>query len=129
MRARRHILVLGLFFLLLPVAATAENTPAVVDLQDAPTITVDWSKGNVQSVVLHADRTLVLRNGQKGGRYLLIVRQDDSGGHSITWPSNIVWPGNRPTSNFLTQTAGRKDFLSFFCDGETYDALAISQNY
>ncbi len=130
MPAKRSFLVLFIFFLLSLSPAFAEDTaPSYVELQDAPTITVDWSKGSTQAVTLHGDRRIVFRKGVKGGRYLLIIRQDAHGSRTVEWPSTVQWPGGAPQSNILTTTANRKDFIGFFYDGEKYDAVSIAQNF
>lgn len=112
-----------LALVLLP--ARAETTPAYVELADAPAITVDWSKGNTQAVTLHGNRTFTFSNGQRGAKYLLILRQDLTGSRVPTWPPAVHWAGSYPPT--LTTTANRKDYLSFFYDGVTYDLVALSQ--
>lgn len=109
----------------LPAFAGSE-LPSLVELADAPSIIVDWSKGPIQDVTLHGNRRFVFENGQKGGKYLLIIRQDDTGSRLPIWPASVHWPGTSPPA--LTTTANRKDYISFFYDGVTYDLVAISQN-
>jgi hypothetical protein len=118
--------VLCLFLSLAP--AFADSAPSYVELDDAPTIAVDWSKGNTQVVTLHGNRTFVFENGQKGGKYLLIIRQDATGSRTVTWPASVHWPGDGQ-GPILTTTADKKDYASFFFDGVTYDFLALSQNF
>ncbi|MGH9378959.1 MAG: hypothetical protein ACRD1I_09170 [Terriglobia bacterium] len=125
----KRTLAPAVFLLLLSVSpARADTPPSYVELADAPTITVDWSKGNTQAVTLHGNRAMVFANGQKGGKYLLIVRQDDTGSRTVTWPASVHWPGGGPGPT-LTTTANKKDYASFFFDGVTYDFLALSQNF
>lgn len=114
-----------LLFLFVPLAF-ADNAPSYVELADAPTITVDWSKGDTQTVTLHGNHTLVFTNGQKGGKYMLIIKQDATGSRIPVWPASVRWPG--VTSPALTTTAGKADYLTFFYNGVTYDALGIVQN-
>lgn len=132
MPAKRLIIVFCLFSLLPLSRALADTAPpSYVELQDAPTIIVDWSKGNTQAVTLHGDRKIVFENGVKGGRYLLVVTQDATGARTISWPSTVQWPGPvaNPTPPQLTTTANKKDFAGFFFDGEHYDAISLSQNF
>ncbi len=113
-------------FLFLPPALANSAAPSYAELQDAPTITVDWSKATTQAVTLHSNRTLVFTNGQKGGRYTVIITQDATGSRRVTWPASVRWPGvSGPT---LTTTAGKTDYLSFFYNGSTYDGIAFTQN-
>lgn len=114
-------------FLLSVSPALASTVPSYMELADAPTVTVDWSKGNTQGVTLHGNRTFVFENGEKGGKYMLIVKQDTTGSRVPAWPALVHWPGTSPPT--LTTTANRKDYISFFYDGVTYDGLAVSQNF
>jgi hypothetical protein len=116
-----------LFLLAFEVAAAANERPSYVDLADGPSITVDWSKGATQAVTLHGNRAFIFINGQKGGKYTLIIRQDDTGSRVPAWPASVHWPGTYPP--ILTTTANKKDYINFFCDGVTYDLLALSQGY
>ena len=128
MPAKRIIALSALLFLL-PVspAHAAKAAPSYVELTDAPTITVDWSRGDTQTVTLHGDRKLAFTNGQKGGKYLLILKQDARGSRTVKWPSSVHWPGFLgPT---LTAAAHKRDYISFFYNGDSYDMLAVSQGY
>lgn len=129
---------LALFALLVlvsfPAARASAAAPSYVELADAPTIAVDWSKGDAQTVTLGGNRTLTFSNGQKGGKYLLILRQDATGSRTVTWPSSVRWPGGPPQTggqpaNVLTTTANKTDYLMFFYDGVSYDILTHAQNH
>jgi hypothetical protein len=86
---------------------------------------VDWSKGDTQTVTLGGNRALAFSNGQKGGKYILIIKQDQTGSRHVTWPSSVHWPGTYgPT---LTATAGKKDYIFFIYNGVNYDLVAMSQ--
>jgi hypothetical protein len=119
------------FFLSGPPVFAADQSlltaPSLVELDDAPTVTVDWNKGNTQAVTLHGNRTLVFVHGQKGGKYLLIIKQDGTGSRNVTWPSSVNWPGAYPPA--LTTTANKKDYINLFCYGAGYDLLGISQGF
>ena len=115
-----------LFLVLFTSQALADDSaPAYVELTDVPTITVDWSKGHTQVVTLHGNHTFAFVNGQKGGKYLLIIKQDETGSRVPTWPKSVHWPGLSPPT--LTTTANKKDYVSFFCDGQSYDLVGLSQ--
>lgn len=134
MSAKRSFIVPLLFIVLFALPAFAGDAASYVELADAPVIAVDWSKGAVQAVTLHGDRKLVFENPQKGGRYILILKQDAIGSRKVIWPSQVLWPGGPPQAaglpaDILTTTASRKDFLTFFYDGVSYDVLALSKNY
>lgn len=134
MKKRPLALSALLFLLSVPRAYAGDAPPSYVDLPDAPTITVDWSKGDTQTVTLHGNRTLTFANGQKGGKYLLIVTQDATGARTVTWPSSVRWPGGPPQArgeqvSMLTTTANKTDYITFFYNGVNYDFLALAQNY
>jgi hypothetical protein len=114
-----------LFLLSFPLAHAGDAAHSYVELTDAPTITVDWSKGSTQTVTLKGNRTLTFLNGQKGGKYILILKEDATGSRTVTWPSFVHWPGTYgPT---LTTTAGKADYIVFIDNGVSYDMVAISQ--
>ncbi len=132
---RPLVLVALLFLLPLQAAASAgDAAPSYVELTDAPTIAVDWSKGDTQTVTLGGNRALTFSNGQKGGKYLLILKQDGTGSRTVTWPSSVRWPGGPPQTrgqpaSILTTTANKTDYITFFYNGVTYDVLGLAQNY
>jgi hypothetical protein len=115
--------------LFLPPALADSTAPSYVELADAPTITVDWSKGNMQAVMLHDNRTLVFANGQRGGRYTLIIKQDATGSRIPIWPPQVHWPGENQLPPMLTTTANKKDYFTFIYDGMRYDGVGIAQSY
>jgi hypothetical protein len=122
---KRPALAALLFLLSVSPALAASAAPSYVELADAPTIAVDWSKGDAQAVTVHGNRTFTFSNGLRGRKYLLIVKQDAIGSRTMTWPESVHWPGvYAPT---LTTTANKKDYISFFFDGVTYDLVALSQ--
>jgi len=88
------------------------------ELVNASGSTIDWNAGNVQSLTLTGSPTLSFSNGQAGGEYKLILRQDGTGGRTITWPASVKWAnGDAPT---LTVTASGVDVMDFVYDGSSY---------
>ncbi len=87
-------------------------------LVTASVSTIDWSQGNVQSLSLSSNATLTFSNGYGGGEYTLIVNQDVSGSRTITWPSDVRWPGG--TAPTLTTGSIKTDVLRFVHDGINY---------
>jgi hypothetical protein len=122
------------FLLSVQFAYAGEAVTPPVELADAPTLAVDWSKGDIQTVTLHGNRALTFSNGWKGGRYTLIITQDATGSRTVTWPSSVRWSGGPPQTkglpaNILTTTADKTDYITFFYNGVTYDVLGLAQNY
>jgi hypothetical protein len=123
-------LCLFLSLLLTPAAFAGASVASYVELSDAPTIAVDWSKGDALTVTLHGNRALAFSNGQRGGKYMLIIKQDQTGSRTVTWPSSVRLPGGgSPQKIVLTMTADKTDYISFFFNGDTYDMLSMSQAY
>lgn len=129
----KRLLAVAAFLFLLPFhPACADNpAPSYVELADAPTITVDWSKAASQSVTLGGSRAFVFVNGQKGGKYLLILKQDAHGSRTIKLPPGVRWPGVTPPVDppLLTTTANKTDYIEFFYNGVTYDVIGLTQGY
>lgn len=123
-----RIFVLSAFLLLMfALPALADDAAhSYFELADAPKIAVDWNKGSTQSVTLGSNRTVTFSNGQKGGKYSLIVKQDAHGSRIVTWPTIVHWPGGSAIT--LTGTANKKDYITFFYDGVSYDVVGFTQN-
>jgi hypothetical protein len=90
--------------------------------------TIDWNLGNDQKITLTANATFEFNNPLSGGRYVLLVFQDSTGGRTVSWPASVVWPaGVAPT---LTAGMNKMDLITFIYDATlaTYYG-AYSQNY
>jgi len=92
-------------------------------------VAVDWNNGNVQSVTLGANVAFTFSNGQDGGKYTLIIKQDATGSRTVTWPASVRWPGG--TAPTLTTTASKTDYIGFIYNGVDfqYDGVAQSLNF
>jgi len=60
--------------------------------------------------------------------YILLLKQDGTGGWAVTWPASVVWPGGiTPT---ITTTAGRTDKVTLVWDAQAAKYLGgIVQDY
>ena len=56
-------------------------------------LTLDWLADDMRSVTLTANVTFTFSNIQVGRPLVLEVKQDATGGRSITWPSSVEWAG------------------------------------
>jgi hypothetical protein len=80
---------------------------------------IDWNAGNVQSLTLSSPNTnITFTNGQPGGEYTLILKQDAAGGRTVTWPSSILWAGG--TAPTLSSGANATDVMNFVYNGTNY---------
>lgn len=60
-------------------------------LTDGATIALDWLNGNVQYVVLGGNRTFTFATPKDGAIYYIILKQDATGGRTVTWPAELSW--------------------------------------
>jgi hypothetical protein len=90
--------------------------------------TITWDLINpVASVTLGAAaNAFTFSNPRAGGTYVLILKQDSNGSRTVTWPSNVKWPGN--TAPTLTTTASRADVLYLTYDGTVFYG-SLAQNF
>lgn len=79
---------------------------------------IDWNVNSAQvaQVTLTGNATLNSpQNEKSGGTYILIVKQDATGGRTLSYGAQYKWPGGIvPT---LTPDASAVDVLTFVCDG------------
>lgn len=78
------------------------------------TETLDLESGNVFDITLDASCTLTFSNPPASGRagsFTLIVRQNGTGGWTLTYPASVKWAGGTPPT--LSTAASAIDILSF----------------
>lgn len=76
--------------------------------------TINIESGNVHQVTLTDDCTFTFSNppsSGKAGSFTLILKQDATGGRSITWPSSVKWSGSSAPT--LTTSSNSVDILTF----------------
>ena len=96
-------------------------------LTDGANISWDLSQNQVASVTLGGNRRLSNPTNQVDGAvYILIVKQDATGGRTLAFSSNYKFAGGSAPS--LTTTASRADVLTFVSDGTNMMGVA-SQNF
>lgn len=90
--------------------------------------TIDLTSGTVQNLTLTGNCTFTFPAATTTGRsFLLLLRQDATGGRTATWPATVRWPGG--TAPTLTSTASRTDKFVFTSDGTNWLASNAGQNY
>jgi len=94
-----------------------QQTIRTLDLQESGGyVSWDLDKSNVARITLNGDYIVNNPTNMKdGGTYILILKQDSTGGRSITFDSSFKWPGG--TAPSLTATANAIDIVSFVSDG------------
>ena len=91
----------------------AAVAPAVVQLTDAATITVDASLGNDFRVTIGASRTMANpANPADGQKITLQLTQGSGGSSTITWGSSYEFSAGLPQPT-LSTTPGQTDLLGF----------------
>lgn len=110
------------------LTATRTKTKRVQSPFQAVTATtgstaIDFSAGHNVRLTLQLSTTLTFNNGADGERYYLHVKQDATGGRTITWPASVRWRGgSAPT---LTATANARDVVCFMYDAT--DAIFLGE--
>lgn len=103
---------------------TATQAYQPVNLVDGPNIAWNLDAGNLAHVTLGgAGRTLSLAGTLRPGTYILILRQDNTGGRSVTtWPAQVRWMGGAVP--LFTTAANKVDVVTFVSDGTSMFAGA-----
>lgn len=92
---------------------------------DGATITFNMALSNIHAVTLGGNRTLAVSNVSTGQAFIIVLKQG-SGGQTVTWFANILWPGAAAPT--LTTTSARTDVFCFIYDGTNYHAAIYGQN-
>jgi hypothetical protein len=94
---------------------------------DGATVTFDCGKADKHSVTLGGNRTLAVTGDTDGQTFLVILKQDATGGRTVTFWSGIKWPGG--TAPTLTTTASKWDVVSFIKESTgVYLGFVVGQN-
>lgn len=98
--------------------ATATGTVTLPDV-DVATLNRITLTGNV---------TFVFPALGVGKSFTVVVLQDATGSHTVTWPAEVVWPGG--TAPTVTATGLRRDVFTFLCEnGLEWLGFVAGQNY
>ena len=85
----------------------------------ASAFTANWDNGNVQQVTLcSTDIVPTLSNPYAGAIYQLLVKQDGTGGRTVSWPAAVKWPGG--VSPVLSTAVNALDVITFVSDGTNF---------
>lgn len=106
---------------------------ALYTVSNNGTITLNLNTDNINLVELTGNTTLALSNVTVGQRFAIRIKQDATGGRTLTWFAGIEWPSDSPPTP--TTTANKYDWFGFICTstGEygagTFDGFVLGQNY
>jgi hypothetical protein len=103
-------------------------TEETVTANTGTAYTIDLANGSVQYLTLTGNCTYTFPTPVAGRSFILIQRQDGTGGRTVTWPASVDWPGAvAPT---LTSTAQRVDkFVFTAIDGSNWLGSIAGLNY
>lgn len=89
-------------------------------------ITVSLANGTVQQLTLTGNATITMPTATAGKSFIIMLKQDATGGRSVTW-STVKYPGG--TAPTITATASKQDIFSFFADGTNWYGTTVGLNY
>lgn len=98
------------------IAPSQEDITEVIQtLTDG--VTINWSMANsrMAQVTLGGNRTMAAPTNMLPGSAILFVKQDATGGRTLTWNSAFKWPGG--VAPALSSAANAVDVFSFVLDG------------
>jgi len=107
-----------------PTVTNYVETPYSANSSTA--ITLALTNGTVQIITLTGTCTITMPTAVSGKSFIMFLKQDATGGRTVTW-STVAWPGG--TAPTITSTASRQDIFSFFSDGSKWYGVTVSQNY
>lgn len=79
--------------------------------------TIDFTAGHNHKITLTDNCTLTFTAPDQDTTRKLIVEQDGTGGHTLTFPGNVKLPGGSIT---LSSAGGSIDILTLYFDGSSY---------
>ena len=80
--------------------------------------TPDWDNGNVQTMELTGNTTINNpSNIEVGATYIIILKQDAEGSHTVTWGNAYNFPANTPPT--LTTGANKADVITLVAYSST----------
>jgi hypothetical protein len=107
-----------------PTVTNYTETAYVANTSTA--ITVSLTNGTVQIYTLTGNATVTMPAASAGKSFIILLRQDGTGGRTVTW-STVNWAG--ATAPTITSTASKQDIFSFFSDGTSWYGCTLGQNY
>jgi len=102
-------------------------TEETVTANTSTAYTIDLANGSVQILTLTGNCTFTFPTATTGQSFILLLKQDGTGGRTVTWPSSVEWPG--ATAPTITSTASKLDkFVFTAADSNWYGSVA-GQSY
>ena len=103
-------------------------TEEVATANTSTAYTIDLAGGSVQILTLTGNCTYTFPTPVAGKSFILVQKQDATGGRTVTWPASVDWPA--ATAPTLTSTALRADkFVFTAIDSSNWLGSVAGQNY
>lgn len=100
---------------------------AVVTANTGTAYTINIANGTVQILTLTGNCTFTFPTATAGKSFMILLKQDGTGGRTATWPASVKWPSSvAPT---VTSTANRLDKYVFTADGTNWYGSLGGLNY
>lgn len=92
----------------------------------ADSVTIDWSLGSTAYMTFdRASVAVTLSNPVNGQVYRFLVKQDGTGGRTLTWSTTVKWRGGAAPT--LSAGANAEDILTFvYINGAWYGDIAAN---
>lgn len=107
----------------------AEN--ALIDTTNTGTVDIDCAAAGVQERTLTGNVTFTFSGTVSGDActITLILKQDATGGRTVTWPASVDWPGG--TAPTVSSAANAVDIYTFITtdNGTTWYGMASGQDF
>lgn len=102
-------------------------TEETVSANTGTAYTINLDNGSVQILTLTGNCTFTFPTATAGRSFFLLLKQDGTGGRTVTWPAAVKWPSS--TAPTITSTASRTDKFVFTADGTNWVGSLAGQNY
>jgi len=89
--------------------------------------TISLSDGTIQILTLTSNCTFTFPTATAGKSFVILLKQDGTGGRTATWPAAVKWPG--AASPVVTSSANKMDKFVFTADGSSWFGSSAGQNY
>jgi len=103
-------------------------TEEVATANTSTAYTIDLAGGSVQILTLTGNCTYTFPTPVAGKSFILVQKQDATGGRTVTWPASVDWPA--ATAPTLTSTALRATkFVFTAINSSNWLGSVAGQNY